>query len=63
MVNYHGQANILITKPLFTQNIETPCRFTISCLKNVFVSILKRQYSNTKEISRSKPLDQTEQST
>ena len=29
-------------KPLFTQNIETPCRFTISYLKNVFVSILKK---------------------
>ena len=42
MVNYHGQANILITKPLFTQNIETPCRFTISYLKNILVSTFKK---------------------
>ena len=42
MVNYHRQAYIVITQLLFTQNIETPCHFTISYLKNVFVSILKK---------------------
>ena len=51
MVNYHKQANILITKPLFTQNIETPCRFTISYLKNMFVSTLKKTIFQYQEIS------------
>ena len=58
MVNYHGQANILITKPLFTQNIEIPCRFTISYLKNVFVSIIKKtifQYKGNIMIKTSWP--------
>ena len=52
MVNYHKQAYIVIQILLFTtKHIETQCGFTISYLKNIFVSTLKRQYPNAKEIS------------
>ena len=40
MVDNHRQADIVIKKIIFTQNIETQCRFTISYLKNIFVSTL-----------------------
>ena len=45
MVNYHlcRQADIVIKTLLFTKKIiETQCRFTISYLKNIFVSIFKK---------------------